>query len=83
MTTNQSLRLPEEVINLMERFIQEVTKHNCAVMGMVYCTTPVMGIGMMRNTKDNPVRLWHSLGEIIEQAHEDGRIEDIQVERQQ
>jgi hypothetical protein len=72
-------RLPDEVISLMENFVREVTKRNCAVMGMVFCTEPVIGMGMMRNTTGDPVMLMQKLTKIVEEAQEDGRIEDVHI----
>jgi len=72
-------RLPQPVIDLMEQFVREVSKHNCAIMGMVFCTVPHIGIGMMRNTTGDPVMLMKKLTQVVESAQDDGRIEDITI----
>jgi hypothetical protein len=72
-------RLPQPVIDLMEQFIRDITKHKCAVMGIVFCTEPVIGMGMMRNTSGDPAVLMHKLTEIVKQAVDDGRVEDVTV----
>lgn len=77
MNTNN--RLPDEVIGLMDQFIRDITKHNCAVMGMVYRTEPEVGMGMMRNMTGNPVTLWHKLGQIVEDSQRGDRIVDVPV----
>lgn len=72
-------KLPDEAIALMEQFIRDITKHKCAVIGMVLCTEPALGIGMMRNTTGDPVPLMHALTRIIERAQEQGSIIDVPV----
>jgi hypothetical protein len=72
-------RLPDEVIALMEQFVRDITKTGCAVMGMVFCTEPVIGMGMMRNTSGDPAELMRKLTQIVESAVDDDRIENVDI----
>jgi len=76
MSDNQ---LSPEVINLMESFIRDMTKHKCAVFGFVFRTDPSPAVGMMRNTKDDPVRMMKVLSDFTTEAVEEGRILDVPV----
>ena len=72
-------KLPDEAIALMENFVRDITKLRCAVIGMVLCTEPDLGIGMMRNTTGDPVPLMRAVTRIVEAAQEQGSIIDVPV----
>jgi len=72
-------KLPDEVIDLMAQFIRDMTKHNCAVVGLVYCTEPHLGLGTMRNDASDIVTLFQKATRIVEMAIERGNAYEVPV----
>ena len=71
--------LPEDVVTLMEQFIRDMSRLKCGVFGVVYRTEPEPGIGLMRNTSGDPVKALDILRTIIQDAQDDGRIQNEYV----
>ena len=72
-------KLPDEVIDLMAQFIRDMTKHNCAIVGLVYCTEPRIGLGTMRNDKGDTLALFQKATKIVELATQQGSTYEVPV----
>lgn len=71
-------QLPEDVVTLMEQFIRDMSRLHCAVFGVVYTSDPI-GIGMMRNTSEDPLQALDILRTLIQDAQRDGRVKPMIV----
>jgi hypothetical protein len=67
-TADGSNRLSDDAVALMEQFIRDITAKGYAVFGLVFRTDPTIQMGMMRNTKDDPVKVMQIMTNVIKSA---------------
>lgn len=60
--------LPEDAIALIEQFLRDLSKIDCAVVGMVFCDKPKPGLGFIRNVSGDPVVLAKKFASLMESA---------------
>lgn len=71
--------LPLEVNSIIERFIRDMTRHNCGVFGLMWCADPKHGMAILRNSSGDPLEQAKMVIKVIEDAQQDGRVVETEI----
>ena len=72
-------RLPEEVLQLVNTFLREMSKRNIGVFGMLAQLEPEPAIAVIRNSDTDPAESAEAMLRMIKDASKDGRIQKHDV----